>query len=131
MGPEGDGAQRERVEITALASMENAITATSAEDIGKWTAELVFDAESPINTPVYVAGETLTYEQLADILERVLKPNGVEVVRKVWTVEWLKGEMERGEGERDKLKRYRVVFAEGRGVSWPRGGCWGVGRGWV
>jgi len=120
----GDGGGRERIRVTALNSWEDVITTTTAEDIGRCAAELILDADAPRNQPVYIAGDTLTYGEFADTIERV---TGKEVVRNVWPVEYLREESRRT--PEDKLKKYRVVFAEGTGLSWPLEGTWSRAKG--
>lgn len=115
---------RERIQVTALNSWDDVITTTTAEDIGRCAAELVLDPAAPKNQPVYIAGDTLTYGELADTIQRV---TGKEVVRNVWPVEYLREESRKTPG--DKLKKYRVVFAEGTGLSWPLEGTWSRGKG--
>ncbi|KAJ9635665.1 hypothetical protein H2204_005625 [Knufia peltigerae] len=108
-----------KVQVTALNSWEDVITTTRAEDIALCTAELVYRADAPINKPVYIAGDTMTYGQFADVVGRALNR---EVVKKVWPLAFLREESQRDPG--DKLKRYRVVFAEGKGLSWPKEETW-------
>ncbi|OAP64728.1 hypothetical protein AYL99_00700 [Fonsecaea erecta] len=116
-------AGREKIQITALNSWDDLITTTTAADIGKCTAELLFTPDAPVNTPVYIAGDTLTYRELADTIERAVADVDVgvdsEVVRQVWPLGHLRAESEADPG--DMIKRYRVVFAEGKGLSWPKG----------
>ena len=100
--------------VRALGSWETAVTVTTPEDIGALTAEIVF-MENPRfrNEVVFTAGDTVTYGRVADIVESVL---GKEVRREKWSVEFLKREL--AKDSENSLKKYRVVFAEGRGVSW-------------
>jgi len=46
------------------------ITTTAVEDIATSTAELLFTSDAPLNRPVYIAGNTLTYAELADAVAR-------------------------------------------------------------
>ncbi|KIW92553.1 uncharacterized protein Z519_06400 [Cladophialophora bantiana CBS 173.52] len=121
------GRAREQIQVTALNSWDDLITATTAEDIGKCTAELLFTPDSPVNTPVYIAGDTLSYGAFADTIERVVAPLGMEVVRQVWPLSYLKEESRIDPA--DKIKRYRVVFAEGKGLSWPKEQTWSAKQG--
>lgn len=123
---EGKGMERETVDVTALNSWETRLTVTTAEDIGRVVAEIVLDGSlAEMDRPVFIAGQTFTYNELADMLERV---TGKEVVRKVWTLEELNEESR--QAPEDKLWKYRVVFGEGRGISWPVEGCWSQRKGW-
>lgn len=119
---EGQASARETVQVTALNSWDDLITTTTAADIGTCTAELLFSSDAPVNQPVYIAGDTLTYGAFADTIERVLEPKGVEIVRREWPLSYLRQESEKD--PEDKLKKYRVVFSEGRGLSWPKEGTW-------
>ncbi|KAL6244001.1 hypothetical protein RBB50_008870 [Rhinocladiella similis] len=113
-----------KVQVTALNSWEDIITTTRADDIARCTAELVFNADAPVNEPVYIAGDTLTYGQFADVVGRALNR---EVIRQAWPLGYLREESQKD--PEDKLKRYRVVFAEGRGLSWPKEETWSAQRG--
>lgn len=121
--PEGKQEQQ-RVQVTALNSWDDMLTTTSAEDIGLCTASLLFSPSSPVNRPVYIAGDTLSYGDLADVVGCA---TGKEVVREVWPLEYLRHESEKD--PEDKLKRYRVVFAEGKGLSWPKEETWSAKAG--
>ncbi len=99
--------------VHALGSWDTAVTVTTPEDIGELTAEIVY-AEPPIaNRVVYTAGDTITYRRLADIVDSVLSR---KVQRAEWSVPFLKDEL--AKDPENTFKKYRVVFAEGRGVSW-------------
>ena len=109
---EGEEGEKRGWVVNALGSWDNAITVTSPPDIGKVVAELVYAAPE-IQGVVYTAGDTVTFGKLADVLERV---SGRMVQRRLSTVEELKRELAEDPG--DGMKKYRAVFAEGRGVSW-------------
>ena len=99
--------------VHPLGSWDNAVTVTTPEDIGALAAEILFAEPRIVNQVVYTAGDTVTYGKLADIVDSVL---GREVRRVEWSVPQLKAEL--AENPDDPIKKYRVVFAEGRGVSW-------------
>lgn len=99
----------------ALGSWDNAVTLTAAEDIGRLTVD-VLAAEPPLtNQVVFVAGDTVTYGQAADLVEQVLEKS---LNREVWTVPQLR--LQLTNNPEDVMAKYHVVFAEGRGVSWPK-----------
>ena len=100
--------------IHALGSWDTAVTVTTPEDIGALTAAIVFAEPRIANRVVYTAGDTITYARLADVVDSVV---GVKVTRVAWSVPELRKEL--AEDPDDALKKYRVVFAEGRGVAWP------------
>ncbi len=57
------------------------MTVTTAEDIGALTAQILLAEPRIVNEVVYTAGDTLTYERLADTVDAVLgrkgQPGGV------------------------------------------------------
>ncbi len=101
--------------VYALGSFDTAVTVTTARDIGSLTAEVLFSEPRIRNSVVYTAGDTVTYEGLAQIVEQVL---GRELKRKRLSVRELEEALARD--PHDTMKKYRVVFAQGRGVSWDK-----------
>ncbi|WXF88384.1 aromatic alcohol reductase [Pseudomonas syringae pv. atrofaciens] len=99
--------------INALGSLDTAVTVTTAQDIGRLTAAIVMHEPRIVNQVVYTAGDTLTYAGLADVVERV---TGRDIERHVWSVAQLQAELT--EMPDDNLRKYRAVFAMGRGVAW-------------
>ena len=61
---------------------------------------------------VYLAGDTVTYEQVAGILERV---PGRPFKRNVWMVAHLIRKLEKDPTHH--IKKYRAVCAQGKGVA--------------
>ena len=110
--------------VHALGGWDTAVTVTTPEDIGFLTAEVCF-AQPPIaNAIVYTAGDTITYARLADVVDTVL---GRQVRRVERSVPELKAELA---GDPDNpIRKYRVVFAEGKGVSWNMDGTFNALRG--
>ncbi|PGH10776.1 hypothetical protein AJ79_05249 [Helicocarpus griseus UAMH5409] len=115
----------ESAKVQALDGWENRVTVTAPEDIGKLTAEIVFD-DTVLggNKPVFIGGDTVSYAQVAELVERVL---GKKVERSVFTVEMaldgLKGDPE------NALLKYYAVFGAGKGVAWDLGKTWNFQRG--
>lgn len=103
--------------VNALGTLENSVTLTTPEDIGMLTAEIVFFEPSFRNQIVYLSGDTVTYAEVASVLERVL---GRPFARNVWTVPYLLHELEKDPTHH--IKKYRAVFAQGKGVAWPKAG---------
>lgn len=101
--------------VNALGSWDTEVTVTTAEDIGVLTAEIIQARPRIANEVVYVAGDTVTYGQVADIVERV---RGAPVTRNVWTVPYLLEDLNRN--PHDAMRKYRAVFAQGIGVAWPK-----------
>ncbi|CAB3881955.1 aromatic alcohol reductase [Achromobacter deleyi] len=101
--------------VNALGSLDTAVTLTTADDIGALTAEILFAQPRIANQAVFVAGDTVTYRQVADALDRV---RGGQVERHEWTVPELERLLA---AEPDSaMRKYRAVFAQGRGVAWDK-----------
>ncbi|PZP22554.1 aromatic alcohol reductase [Pseudomonas kuykendallii] len=101
--------------LNALGSLENSVTLTTPDDIGVLAAEIVFFEPRWRNEVLYLAGDTVTYSEVASLLERAL---GRPFKRNVWTVPYLLQELEKDPTH--PIKKYRAVFAQGRGVAWPK-----------
>ncbi|WP_164604303.1 NmrA family NAD(P)-binding protein, partial [Pseudomonas viridiflava] len=99
--------------VNALGSLETMVTVTTPEDIGTLTAAIVLHSPRLINQVVYTAGDTLSYGALADLVERVI---GRKVERRELGVQQLMAD--HAEEPDDNLRKYRAVFAMGRGVAW-------------
>ncbi|KAK6537792.1 hypothetical protein TWF694_010699 [Orbilia ellipsospora] len=104
--------------ITALGGWDNKVTITAAEDIGKVTAAIVYERLDGKGGDgiQYIAGETLTYGQVADAIEEKM---GGRVERKVLDVRAAKSILERD--PENKIVKYQVIFGEGDGCSWDLG----------
>lgn len=103
--------------VNALGSLETSVTLTTPDDIGTLTAEIVFFEPRFRNQIVYLSGDTVTYGQVASILERMLER---PFKRNVWSVPYLLQELEKDPTHH--IKKYRAVFAQGKGVAWPKAG---------
>lgn len=112
--------------VRALGGWENAVTVTTSEDIGALTAEILLTEPRIVNQVVHVAGDTVTYQRLADALDTRLN---LKLHRTQWSVPVLKQEL--AEAPNDSLRKYRVVFAEGRGVAWDKQHTFNAQRGLV
>ena len=110
--------------VHALGDWDTAVTVTTAADIGAMTAEVVL-ADPPVaDGVVYLAGDTITYGRLADVVGAVT----ARPVRRVrWDLPRLRAELAADPG--DATRKYRVVFAEGRGVAWDVGRTFNARRG--
>ena len=102
-----------RTTARALGAWDNRVTVTDVDDIGRVVAEVVFAAPELKYEVVFVAGDTISYRRLADVVEESLKR---KVERVEWTVANLKQEL--AADPTNIMKKYRVVFAEGVGVAW-------------
>ncbi|KKN39646.1 hypothetical protein LCGC14_0741220 [marine sediment metagenome] len=101
--------------VSALGSLDTAVTLTTPEDIGALTAEIVFYEPCIRNQIVYLAGDTVTYGEVANKLESVLQRT---FQRREWTVPELMTEL--ADDQSNHIKKYRTVFAQGRGVAWEK-----------
>lgn len=100
--------------VRALGSWDNRITVTTPEDIGRVTADLILDPRDVHSQIVYTAGDTVTYAQLADLVEaRFQKP----FKRELWDLDVLKKQMEE---DPNTMVKYRDTFAQGKGVAWDK-----------
>ncbi|MXV46562.1 aromatic alcohol reductase [Xanthomonas sp. LMG 8993] len=103
--------------VNALGSLDNSVTLTTPDDIGALTAEIVFFDPRIRNEIVYLAGDTVTYGEVARKLESGL---GRPFERNEWTEEFLMAELSRDPG--NMMRKYRAAFAQGRGVAWDKAG---------
>lgn len=112
--------------VTALGGLGNRVTVTAPHDIGRVTAEVVLgDHEEGFqDKPVYVAGDTLSYGRLAEIVEGVA---GRKVERRVRTVEAAREDLVKDPG--NALYKYQIVFGEGKGVAWDVEETWNYKHG--
>jgi hypothetical protein len=104
---------KDRSVVRSLGDWGNSVTVTRVEDIGRMVAEVVFVPEDAGDGVVFIAGETISYRRLADVIEKVMEK---EVEREEWSVQYLKEKL--AETPEDGMRKYRVVFAEGKGVAW-------------
>lgn len=107
------GADEESVTVRAFGSWDYQVTATAPEDIGRLVAEIVKFEPRIANRVVYTGGDTITYSQLADIVGEL---TGRKIKKELWTVEKLKEDLHAD--PENHIKKYRVVWGEGKGVSW-------------
>lgn len=105
----------ERDVVHALGSWDNQVTVTTPEDIGRLTAAILFHEPRFVNDTVFVAGDTISYGELADELERALKR---PFSREAWTVSSLDDALNTDPD--NNLLKYQAVFAAGVGVAWPK-----------
>ncbi|KAE8148877.1 hypothetical protein BDV25DRAFT_10396 [Aspergillus avenaceus] len=108
--------------ICALGSWETEVTVTAPEDIGRFTAELVLGLQPSVafnNKAIFVAGDTLSYGDLADIVEEV---TGKKFRKSVRTVEAAMADLAKEPS--NSLYKYQIVFGKGRGVAWDLSKSW-------
>lgn len=113
--PAFDLVDLEHAEVHALGSWDNRLTVTTPDDIGRLTAAILAFEPHFHNESVYVAGDTLSYAQLADILERYLDR---DVSRVLWDMDRLKSEV--AAHPDDAMRKYQLAFARDTGVAWDK-----------
>lgn len=101
--------------VRALGDWRYAVTLTTPEDIGRLTAAIFFHRPAFRNQMVYIAGDTLTYRELADVMQAHW---GVEVNRVLLDKERLQEEVLNH--PRDVGAKYRLAFARPDGVAWDK-----------
>ena len=101
--------------VTALGAWDTKVTVTSVQDIGRVVAEVVWLAPA-VKGFIYTAGATVSYKDVADAVAKAQQKRGVTIRREIVTVDRLRSELE--SDPNNGLKKYRVVFAEGKGVAW-------------
>ncbi|KAK3308429.1 uncharacterized protein B0T15DRAFT_500251 [Chaetomium strumarium] len=113
----------ERV-LRALGGWENRVTVTEVEGIGRMVADIVYSPGDTESKVVYIAGDTVSYGDIADIMEWVY---GKGFRREVWDMEYLKRRLEEEPG--NVMLRYQNVFGAGVGISWEMEGTLNAQRG--
>jgi uncharacterized protein YbjT (DUF2867 family) len=101
--------------VHALGSIDNTMTLTTPDDIGMLTAAIVFKTPRIRNEIVYIAGDTLTYAEVADKLQSAL---GRPFSCTEWSEQYLMDKL--ALNPQDMMSKYRAVFAQGRGVAWNK-----------
>lgn len=101
--------------VNSLASWENRVTLTDVEDIGKCTVEVVWRWKEAKGHVIYIAGDTVTYGRLAEVVEDTTSQ---PIERAQWTVKYLRDELSKDPD--NMIKKYRLVFAEGKGLAWDK-----------
>jgi hypothetical protein len=99
--------------VRALGSWDTPVTITGPRDIGRMIAELVYDPQHVQRQPVYVAGDTVTYDQVAQLVEDRF---GGRWTRELWDKAFLAQRL--AAEPTDKMAKYQNVFAAGNGIAW-------------
>lgn len=101
--------------LHALGSWDTRVTVTSPADIGRLTTAIYLHQPRIVNEVVFVAGETTSYRQLADTVERVTQQTFSKAVH---TLPALLEQLRTNPD--DAMLRYRAAFARGMAC----GGRW-------
>lgn len=122
--PAFDVVNLERRTVHALGSWKTKVTVTTPEDIGTLTTEVLLTEPRIINEIIPVAGDTLSYGQLAEVVEQV---TGQAFKKSVWSLEKLRADL--AAAPTDVMARYRVAFAQGKGMWWEQSKTFNAQRG--
>lgn len=101
--------------VRGLGSWETRVTVTTPDDIGRLTTEILLEQPRIRNQVVFVASDTVSYGQLATIVEDV---TGRIFQRDLLTKEKLSAEL--AQHPEDVMARYRTAFALGHGMWWDK-----------
>ncbi|KAI1180426.1 NAD(P)-binding protein [Nemania sp. FL0916] len=99
--------------LRALGSWDTRLSVTTPRDIGRVAAALIFDPQSVHRQVVFAAGDTVSYGEIADLVERRF---GGKWNRELWDMHTLRKRLDYSPD--DGMVKYQNVFGEGRGVAW-------------
>lgn len=104
--------------LRALGDWDVEITLTGPNDIARMTADVVYEPKGIPDAGrnvVYIAGDTVSYETIATLLEERFKD--VNFVRERWSMDRLKQNLSNNPD--DVWNKYRGIFAADKGIAWP------------
>lgn len=110
--------------VHALGSWDNRLTATIPDDVGRLTAAILAHEPRLDDELVYVAGDTFSYAQLADMVERHL---GRRVERILWNMNKLRSEV--AAHPEDVMRKYHLAFARDTGIAWDKESTFNAAQG--
>ena len=122
--PSFDVVNLDRGTIHGLGSWETKVTVTTPEDVGKLTTEILMTEPRIANEVVFVAGDTISYGQLAAVVERV---TGRTFQKEEWTLDKLRADL--AVAPEDVMTRYRAAFALGDGMWWDKADTFNARKG--
>ncbi len=99
--------------VYGLGDWQYAVTLTTPEDVGLLTAEIFFYQPEIRNRIIYIAGDTLKYSEVAELMDNHW---GGRVKRKLLTKEMLLDCVSKFPN--DMAAKYRLAFARPDGVAW-------------
>lgn len=103
--------------VRALGSWENRVTVTTPHDIGRMTAEMVFAPKETVDDRVvYIGGETISYGQLADLVDDTLSSPEAHFKREEWTLLHLWEKL--AKDPENLWYKYQCIFGDGKGIAW-------------
>lgn len=110
--------------LHGLGTWDTRVTVTTPEDIGRLTTDVLLAEPRIANEVVYVAGDTLSYGELAQVVERV---TGQTFEKTLWTLDKLRADL--AQAPDDVMTRYRAAFALGDGMWWDKANTFNAQRG--
>lgn len=113
--PAFDVVNLDRQTVHALGSWDTRVTVTTPEDVGELTTAILLAEPRIVNEVVYVAGDTISYGRLAQVVERV---TGQEFEKTEWTLDKLRADL--AAAPDDVMTCYRAAFALGDGMWWDK-----------
>jgi len=102
--------------LRGLGSWDTRLSVTTPRDIGRVAAAIVYDPRDISRQVVYVAGDTVSYADVADLVEARFGSGGGEWKRELWDMQTLKGRLR--DNPDDGMVKYQNVFGAGKGVAW-------------
>ncbi|KAI0469783.1 NAD(P)-binding protein [Xylariaceae sp. FL0804] len=99
--------------VRALGAWDNRITLTTLHDIGRLDTEVLYDPRSVARQVVFIAGDTVLYARVAELVKAYLSGE--------WkTEEWDAKTLQAMATDRpdDGMVKYSNVFGAGKGVAW-------------
>ncbi|KAI0426398.1 hypothetical protein F5Y09DRAFT_66919 [Xylaria sp. FL1042] len=99
--------------LRALGSWDTQVSVTTPRDIGRVAAEIVFEPRDISRQVVFVAGDTVSYGEVANLVQ---KRFGGQWKRELWDMPLLQRRLE--DDPDDGMVKYQNVFGAGRGVAW-------------
>ncbi|KAI8628678.1 NAD(P)-binding protein [Xylariaceae sp. FL1651] len=99
--------------LRALGSWDTRLSVTTPRDIGRVAAEIVYEPREINRQVVFAAGDTVSYEDVAALVE---KRFGGQWKRELWDMQTLGQRLK--DSPDDGMVKYQNVFGAGKGVAW-------------
>jgi len=110
--------------VRGLGSWDTRVTVTTPDDIGRCTAAILFEQPPIANRVVYLASDTVSYGQLADMIDAVTERS---MRRELLTDARLRADLDAHPA--DAMAAYRIAFARGDGMWWNKEETYNAERG--
>ncbi|KAI0115933.1 hypothetical protein GGR51DRAFT_368597 [Nemania sp. FL0031] len=99
--------------LRALGSWDTRLSVTTPRDIGRVAAEIIYEPREIHRQVVFVAGDTVSYENVANLMTRRF---GGQWTRELWDMQTLEQRLKANSD--DGMVKYQNVFGAGKGVAW-------------